>query len=256
MQPSGWPGGRLPSSGSSWTGWRCCSNSACFLRRGKRHHKPSQTHPATPLDISLLWPVRAGCSRRPRRPAARTRTTARISVHRTCSAASSSTMTATAPPASGAVPTWPTTRPTPSNPWPNPTTPQPRTVGVAVVPLVGVEASGSSALPPRRRAHRWNVVHHGRQHGHVSDVGGGDHRGQWQPTAVADQVELAPRLATIHGICAHLVPHALRARSWCPRWPATSPAGPAHPADPDLEVGLVEHADVGPLGRAAPAGRR
>jgi hypothetical protein len=41
------------------------------------------------------------------------------------------------------------------------------------------------------------------------DVGGGYRRGQGQPAAVADQVELAPRLATIDRICAHVVPPRL-----------------------------------------------
>jgi hypothetical protein len=90
----------------------------------------------------------------------------------------------------------------------------------------------SGAPPPRRCAHRRDVVDHGRQHGHVRDVGGGNRGSQWQPVAVADQVEFAPRLATIDRICAHVVPHAWRARSWCPRWPATSPPGLARPADP------------------------
>jgi hypothetical protein len=66
----------------------------------------------------------------------------------------------------------------------------------------------------------------------VGNVGGGDRRGKRQPTAVADQVQLAPRLAAIDGICAHMVPRVWRARSWCPRLPATSPAGPARPAGP------------------------
>jgi hypothetical protein len=45
-------------------------------------------------------------------------------------------------------------------------------------------------------------------------------------------VQLAPGLATIDRICAHMVPHVWRARSWCPRSPSTSPARPAHPTDP------------------------
>src|SRR5215216_3957838 len=45
--------------------------------------------------------------------------------------------------------------------------------------------------------------------GGVGHVGGGHHRGQRQPTTVADQVEPAPRLATIDWICAHLVPPRL-----------------------------------------------
>jgi hypothetical protein len=42
----------------------------------------------------------------------------------------------------------------------------------------------------------------------IRDVGGGNRRRQRQPATVADQVELAPRLATIDRICAHVVPHA------------------------------------------------
>jgi hypothetical protein len=100
-------------------------------------------------------------------------------------------------------------QPTPGNPRPDPTTPQPSTIGLAVISLVRVDLVGSHPPPPRRRAHRWDVVDHGRQHGHISDVGRGDHRGQRQPADLTDQVELAPRLATIDGICAHLVPPRL-----------------------------------------------
>ena len=66
-----------------------------------------------------------------------------------------------------------------------------------------------------------------------SSIGPSSHyRGQRQPTTLADQVQLAPGLATIDRICAHVVPRVWRARSWCPYSPATSPAAPAHPTDP------------------------
>jgi hypothetical protein len=61
----------------------------------------------------------------------------------------------------------------------------------------------------RRRTDRRDVIEDRLEHGGVVDVGGGDGRGQRQPTTVADQVELAPGLATIDGICAHLVPPRL-----------------------------------------------
>ena len=69
-----------------------------------------------------------------------------------------------------------------------------------------MDPGGSSAPTARECTHRWDVVTHGRQHGHISDVGGRDGRGQRQPVPVAAQMELAPGLATIDGICAHLVP--------------------------------------------------
>jgi hypothetical protein len=93
--------------------------------------------------------------------------------------------------------------------------------------LVGVDLGRSSAPPPRRRTDRRHIVQDGCEHGGVSGVGRGDRRGQWQPVAVADQVQLASRLATIDGICGHVVPHA-----WLARSPAPSPAGPAQQGDP------------------------
>jgi hypothetical protein len=122
--------------------------------------------------------------------------------------------------------------PAPGDSRSDPTTPQVRTVRAAVVCLVGVDLARPGAPTARRRTDRRDVVEDRLEHDGVVDVGGGDGRGQRQPTTVADQVELAPGLATIDGICAHLVPHAWPARSWCPHWPATSPAGPAHPAGP------------------------
>jgi hypothetical protein len=116
--------------------------------------------------------------------------------------------------------------PTPGDPRPRPMTPQPGAVGGAVVGLVSMDRLWTGAPLPRWRADRWDVVEDRCQHGGVIDVGGGDHRGQWQPATLADQVKLGPGLAAIDRICAHLIPRVWRARSWCPRWPATSPAGP------------------------------
>jgi hypothetical protein len=66
---------------------------------------------------------------------------------------------------------------------------------------------GRSAAPATRRApHRRDIVEQRLEHRGVVDVGGGDHGGQRQPTTVADQVQLGSRLATIDGICAHVVP--------------------------------------------------
>jgi hypothetical protein len=50
--------------------------------------------------------------------------------------------------------------------------------------------------------------------------------------AVHEQVQLGPRLATIDGICANVVPRVWRARSWCQGSPATSPSGLGRPAGP------------------------
>jgi hypothetical protein len=83
---------------------------------------------------------------------------------------------------------------------------KPSTVGRAVIPLVSVDLVGSLAPPPRWRADRRNILQGGREHGGVGHVGGGDHRGQRQPTAIADQVKLGPRLATIDGILRPLGP--------------------------------------------------
>jgi hypothetical protein len=99
--------------------------------------------------------------------------------------------------------------PTPSDPRGDPTPPQPGPVGSAVVPLVGVDLARSLAPLSRRRPDRRNVIQDGCEHDGVAGVGGGHRRRQRQPTAVADQVELGPRLATIDGICAHVVPPRL-----------------------------------------------
>jgi hypothetical protein len=122
--------------------------------------------------------------------------------------------------------------PTPRDPRGDPTPPQVRPVGAAVVALVSVDRVRPGAALTRGRADRRDIVDDRRKHGGVGDVGGGHHRGKRQPAPVADQVQLAPRLATIDWICANVVPRAWRARSWCPRWPATSPADPARRAGP------------------------
>jgi hypothetical protein len=53
-------------------------------------------------------------------------------------------------------------------------------------------------------------------------------------------VDLGPRLATIDGICANMVPHAWPARWPNPRSPATSPAGPARRAGPRPADGAAQ----------------
>jgi hypothetical protein len=74
----------------------------------------------------------------------------------------------------------------PGDPRVNPTPPKIGAVGVAVIAFVGVDLGGSTAPTTRGCTHRWDVIDHGRQHGHVRDVGGGDDRGQRQAAAVAD----------------------------------------------------------------------
>ena len=111
--------------------------------------------------------------------------------------------------------------PTPSDPRGDPTLPQVGPVGSAVVPLVSVDLAGSGTAPSRRGADRWHVVHDRLEHGGVVDVGGRHHRGKRHPTAVADQVELGSRLATIDWICAHVVPPRL-ARTLMVSTPARS----------------------------------
>jgi hypothetical protein len=64
----------------------------------------------------------------------------------------------------------------------------------------------SGPPPPRRRPDRRDVGHDRLEHGRVVDVGGGHHHGQREPAGIADQVELASRLATVDWICAHVVP--------------------------------------------------
>jgi hypothetical protein len=152
--------------------------------------------------------------------------------HRIQAAASSSTRTATAPPSSDAAQAAPTTPPpagrsaagSHADPgrrgWPRCRRPCQR------------GPRRSSAPLPRWRADRRDVIHDRLEHGGVVDVGGSDHGGQRKPTAVADQVDLASRLATIDRICAHMVPRAWRARWPSPRSPVTSPADPPHQAGP------------------------
>src|SRR5512132_1420893 len=82
-------------------------------------------------------------------------------------------------------------------------------VGAAVISLVCVKLDGPGAPPPRRGPHRRHVLQDRLEHGGVVDVGGGDRGGQREPSCVADQVELAPRPATIDWICAHVVPPRL-----------------------------------------------
>jgi hypothetical protein len=122
--------------------------------------------------------------------------------------------------------------PTPSNPGSNSTPSQVAPVGMAVVALVSVDRSRPGATPTRRGADRRQIVYDRLEHGRVGDDSGSDRGGKRQPTAVADQVQLAPRLATIDRICANVVPHAWRARSSSPHSPATNPARPARRAGP------------------------
>ena len=86
-----------------------------------------------------------------------------------------------------------------------PTQPGRRTV----VALVSVDRARPGASPPGRRTDRRNVIQDRLERAGVVDVGGGHRGGQRQPATVADQVELASRLATIDWICAHVVPPRL-----------------------------------------------
>jgi hypothetical protein len=138
--------------------------------------------------------------------------------------------------------------PTAGDPRPDPTPAQVRTVGRAVVGLVGVDLARSSAPLSRWRANRRDIVEDRVEHGGVVDVGGGHHRSQRQPATIAHQVKLASRLATIDWICAHVVPRAWPARPWCPRSPATSPAGPARRGDPRPEGGVDQRRRRWPTG--------
>jgi len=78
-----------------------------------------------------------------------------------------------------------------------------------VIGLIGIDLARPAPPPSRRRAHRGHVIQQRREQQDVRHVGGGDHGGQRQPAAVADQVELGPWLATIDGICANVVPPRL-----------------------------------------------
>jgi hypothetical protein len=100
-----------------------------------------------------------------------------------------------------------------------------RWLAVAVAPVVAAlavlrPAIGAAIL--RDPCTAWTASSVARwllpRHGGIDDVGGGDHGGQRQPAALADQVQLAPRLATTNRIFAQLVPrvgahaHGLHAR--------------------------------------------
>jgi hypothetical protein len=120
--------------------------------------------------------------------------------------------------------------PTAGDPRPDPTPAQVRTVGRAVVGLVGVDLARSSAPLPRWRANRQDIVKDRFEHRGVIDVGGSDHDGKWLPATVAHHVELASRLATIDGICAHVVPPRLArtlAESTLARVQSSRPAVPS-----------------------------
>jgi len=97
----------------------------------------------------------------------------------------------------------------PGDPRLDPTPAQPGPVGPAVIALICMDRTGAGAPPPRRCPDRWDVLHDGLEHGGVVNVGRGHHGGQGQPAAVTDQLQLGSRLATIDGICAHLVPPRL-----------------------------------------------
>ena len=97
----------------------------------------------------------------------------------------------------------------PSDPRLDPTPPQIRPVGSAVIALIGGELAGPGTPLACGSPDRRDVVHDGLEHGGVVDVGRGHHRRQGQPAAVADQLQLGPRLATIDWICAHVVPPRL-----------------------------------------------
>jgi hypothetical protein len=71
---------------------------------------------------------------------------------------------------------------------------------MAVIAFVGVDRAGSGPPPPSRRTDRRDVGHDRLEHGGVVEIGRGHHRGQQQPAAIAAQVELASRLATIDWI--------------------------------------------------------
>ena len=126
--------------------------------------------------------------------------------------------------------------PTPSDPRPDPTPPQPGAVARAVIALVSVQLAGSGPPPAGWGQHRRDIVQDRGEHGHVGDVGRRHDRGQRQPAPLAGEVDLGPRLAAIDRICANVVPRVWRARWPSPRSRVTSPAGPpdqAGPAPPD-----------------------
>jgi hypothetical protein len=135
-------------------------------------------------------------------------------------------------------------------------------VGLAVEALVGVELARPGAPPTRRRADRRDIVDDRLQHGHVRDVGGGDHRGQRLPGRVAGKVDLGPGLATIDGICANVIPPRLARRlaeSTLARDQSSRPARPSRSRISRWSCSntpaLLEHAGVGPLVEPPPRGR-
>jgi hypothetical protein len=157
--------------------------------------------------------------------------------------------TATAQPP--AMPTQPGRRldPTPGDPRPDPTALQVGPVRRTVVALVSVDRARPGAPPPSRRTDRRNVIQDRLERAGVVDVGGGHRGGQRQPATVADQVELASRLAAVDWICAHLVPPRLArtlmvstlvrdqsswpcspSRSSTSRWSWSNTPAPAHSA--------------------------
>jgi hypothetical protein len=122
--------------------------------------------------------------------------------------------------------------PPPSDPRLDATPTQIRPVGSAVIALVGVDRTRAGPPPPSRRPDRRDVVHDRLEHDGVVDVGRGHHNTQRHPAIVTDQMELASRLATIDGICAHVVRPCLartlmvstlaRSHSSRPCWPRRS----------------------------------
>jgi hypothetical protein len=145
----------------------------------------------------------------------------------------------------------------PGDPRGDPTAPQPGTVAGAVVALVGVDLAGPSAPLTRRRAHRGrsstiacSMVTSGRL------------------AAVTAAVSGSPRPSQTSWI---LDPGLPRSTGFAPTWsPPTfgahagrvhagaRPVQPALLAEPveDLQVQLLEHARLGPFGKATPSGRR
>jgi hypothetical protein len=106
---------------------------------------------------------------------------------------------------------------------------------------VRVDRRWPGAPPSRRRADRWHVIQNRCQQGGIGNVGGGDGRGQRQPTALTDQVELDPGLQRSTGL----------APTWAPTLGADThgvhtgprPVQPALFAQPvqHLQVQLIEH---------------
>jgi hypothetical protein len=119
----------------------------------------------------------------------------------------------------------------PGDPRPDPTPAQPGTVGCAVIARVGVDLAGPGAPPGGLRTAgmssttAWNKVVSAMLVAVTTTVSG-------SPLPSQTRWSLLPGLPRSTGICAHMSPHAWRARSWRPHSPATSPAGPPRPAGP------------------------